>query len=136
MMPIALNELADTKDSSGYYIIHKAAKDGNLRLVRCFAEYNYNIEIKSNGDYQCTPLIFASREDRLGVVKYLISIGANKEAKDKDGWTSLIWASINGRLEVVKYLISVGANKEAKDNEGKTVFDRGNNDIKNYLSSL
>ncbi|KAI5532942.1 protein ubiquitination, partial [Trichomonas vaginalis G3] len=58
LMSIAFNELAKTKDSEGDYIIHKASQDGNLRLVQCLVEHNFDIEIKNNdGD---TPLIWAS----------------------------------------------------------------------------
>ncbi|EAX87669.1 sex-determining protein, putative [Trichomonas vaginalis G3] len=75
--------------------------------------------MKSNGE---TPLFIASQKGHLEVVEYLISIGANKEAKNKDGYTPLICASENGRLEVVKYLISAGADKEAKNNDGETAL--------------
>ncbi|EAX76733.1 ankyrin repeat protein, putative [Trichomonas vaginalis G3] len=51
----------------------------------------------------------ASFNGSLEVVKYLVSVGANKEASNKFGDTSLAMASYQNHLEVVKYLISVGA---------------------------
>ena len=74
--------------------------------------------------------------DRLEVVKYLISVGANKEAKTNSGYTPLILASRYGYLEVVIYLISIGADKEAKNKDGKTCFDLGNSEIREYISSI
>ena len=51
-------------------------------------------------------------------MKLLLEYGADKEAKDKDGWTPLIFASANGKTEVVKLLLEYGADKDAKDNTG------------------
>ncbi|EAY10801.1 hypothetical protein TVAG_122050 [Trichomonas vaginalis G3] len=48
-----------------------------------------------------TPLMFAS--DHLDVVKYLISFGANKEAKDHQNWTPLMCAS----QEVILTLLNI-----------------------------
>ncbi|EAY22274.1 ankyrin repeat protein, putative [Trichomonas vaginalis G3] len=81
----------------------------------------------------------ASEKGNLKLVKYLISVGADKEAKDKNGYTPLIWASRNGHLEVVKYLESVGADKEAKDKNGYTPLtyaaSKGHLEIVEYLIS-
>ncbi|EAY01802.1 hypothetical protein TVAG_111590, partial [Trichomonas vaginalis G3] len=89
----------------------KACEERNLERIKSIIENgNYNVE--SLG----LPLIFSSEYGHLEVVEYLISIGADKEAKDNFcGCTPLIWATENGHLEVVKYLISVGADKEAKN---------------------
>ncbi|EAY12193.1 hypothetical protein TVAG_003990 [Trichomonas vaginalis G3] len=83
-----------------------------------------------------TPLIQASYNGNLEVVKYLISVGADKEAKNNDGWTPLIQASFEGHLEIVKYLISVGANKQARDNVGRTSLYVSREEVKNYLISI
>jgi ankyrin repeat protein len=68
-------------------------------------------------------LINASSNGYLDIVQYLISKGANIEAKDNwifslnhiYGYTSLISASREGHLDIVEYLISKGANIEAKN---------------------
>jgi ankyrin repeat protein len=70
-------------------------------------------------------LINASINGNFDIVQYLISKGANIEAKGQwifsiihlYGMTSLINASSNGHLNIVQYLISKGANIEAKDND-------------------
>ena len=77
-----------------------------------------NVEAKDK--YENTPLICASENDNLDVVKYLVEqCHANVEAKNIDGYTPLIRASWNGHLDVVKYLVEqCHANVEAKDNDG------------------
>ena len=51
-----------------------------------------------------TPLLLAALKGHLEVVKFLVWIGCDKEAKHNDGSTLLHLASLNGHLEVVKYL--------------------------------
>ena len=55
----------------------------------------------------------AQRED-LEVVKYLVKIGANLEARDSSKRTPLMWVFQWGCLDVVKYLVEAGANIEAR----------------------
>ena len=95
MSSIAFNELAKTKDSDGNYIIHKAAEDGNLRLVERLVEHDFDIEI--NNKYGYTSLIYASLNGHLEVVQYLISVGADKEAKNHLGNTCLLYTSPSPR---------------------------------------
>ncbi|EAX68502.1 ankyrin repeat protein, putative, partial [Trichomonas vaginalis G3] len=52
-----------------------------------------------------TPLIYASWNNHLEVVKYLISVGVNKAAKDNEGKTALSHA----KGKVRDYLKSIGA---------------------------
>ena len=77
---------------------------------------------------------------QLAVVQYLISAGANKEAKNDLGCTPLALASQNGKLDVVQYLISVGANNETKTESGSTPLIHasinGHLDVVQYLISV
>ncbi len=56
-----------------------------------------------------------------GIVKYLISKGANVNLKDKEGKTALLWASSNS-LENATLLISNGAKVNEAANDGMTPF--------------
>ena len=58
----------------------------------------------------------------LPIAEYLISKGANIEAKDLWDRTPLHLASISGNTDIVRYLVSKGANKNAKDKDGKTPY--------------
>ncbi|EAY00952.1 histone-lysine N-methyltransferase, H3 lysine-9 specific, putative [Trichomonas vaginalis G3] len=77
--------------------------------------------------------MYASIEGHLEIVQYLISIGADKEAKDNDGYTPLLRSSEKGHLEVVQYLISIGADKEAKDNKGRSLMYFAKDNVKKFL---
>ena len=66
--------------------------------------------------------------NHLPIVEYLISKGANIEAKDNDDQTPLHWASKHGNTNVVKYLVSKGANKTTRDKDGKIPCDLADTD--------
>ena len=67
-----------------------------------------------------TPLLYATREGHLDVVKLLLSSGAELEKADADGVTPLLMAVLNGRLQLASFLIEQGANVHAADWYGET----------------
>ena len=56
-----------------------------------------------------TPLICASHNSHLDVVKYLIGQGAQIENPTIEGITALLYASREGHRDVVEYLVGQGA---------------------------
>jgi ankyrin repeat protein len=60
-----------------------------------------------------TPLYIACQENKLSVVKYLLSKTANIEATFKSGFTSMYIAAQKGHLEIVKCLLENGARVNA-----------------------
>ena len=80
-------------------------------------------------------------EGKLEIVKYLISKGANVNARFQkfNNTTILMFASGAGNLEIVQYLIIKGSDINARDNNGKTALMEasleGNLEIVKYLVS-
>ena len=71
--------------------------------------------VNSKDQYQQTPLHKASNCGNLKMVKVLIELGAEIEARrGQSELTSLHIASLLGRTDVVKFLIEMGAHIEAK----------------------
>ncbi|MGX2981911.1 ankyrin repeat domain-containing protein [Helicobacter sp. 23-1045] len=106
-------------------LIYDSARDGDLDKVKQLVEQQgvdvNAVHIDELG-LSSNALNIASYQGHLEIVKYLISKGANVNAKDSFGWTALISASSNGKLELVKYLISKGADVKAKSNDGYTAL--------------
>ena len=92
----------------------------NLEEAKRAIEAGANINTTKHHYWGNTPLHCAAEKGALGVVKYLVSQGANIEAKNIRGKTPLYKAAEQGHLEVVRYLVSQGANIEAKDDWGWT----------------
>jgi ankyrin repeat protein len=67
------------------------------------------------GDVLSDALYAAARNGHEGVVGYLLTRGANVDAKGVFGATGLHWAAINGHADTVALLIAHGANPALAD---------------------
>ena len=81
----------NAKNKYGYTSLHYAT---TLEVAKTLVEHGSDIESVDN-DYGYTPLIWHSYYGRVAIVKYLLSVGANKEAKNKYGETAYDVASSN-----------------------------------------
>jgi len=68
-------------------------------------------------------LLDTSKNGDVNKVKELLDKGADKEAKDKYGWTPLIYASWYGHTEIVKLLLEYGTDIKVYNNVNKTCLD-------------
>ncbi|WP_264376206.1 ankyrin repeat domain-containing protein [Wolbachia endosymbiont (group B) of Idaea aversata] len=152
--------ILEIRDNSGRVPLHCAASNGKLDIVKYFIdEEKVDVNVKDNNDD--TPLHLAT--GYLDVVKYLISKGANINAKCKAGKTPLDIAAYQKLSDVVEYLkqtqldldkklliaakggdlnkaidlISKGANVNVKDNNDDTPLHLavGYLDVVKYLIS-
>ena len=75
-----------------------------------------------NHKYQLgfTLLHYATKENRLEIIEYLVSSGCDINAVDDDGQTPLHKSAMFGHTESVKLLIDKGANVNQIDNNGNT----------------
>ncbi|EAY18311.1 ankyrin repeat protein, putative [Trichomonas vaginalis G3] len=93
------NFLEDLSEKGRINMLSKAKKE-------CLIQKNLN---------GCSMLHQAIEKGNIRLVKYLVSVGANKDVKNYIGITPLHIAIEKGNFEIVKYLISNGVDKEAKD---------------------
>jgi ankyrin repeat protein len=56
------------------------------------------------------------------VVRLLVELGADRDAKDNDGSTALHGAASGGHEAVVRLLVVLGADRDAIDNDGSTAL--------------
>jgi len=105
--------------------IFSAAKEGTVDDMRYFVEQNKSaIYMTDNNDW--TPLHYVvAQNSNVEVLKYLISQGANVNAKNKateamTDLTPLHIAAYKGDVEIAKILISAGANINIRTDAGLT----------------
>jgi ankyrin repeat protein len=101
--------------------LYTAAQAGNLSGVRTALEFWANINYRS-GQYSITPLMQASGNGYLEIVKYLVEKGASLNLFSNEGTTALMFAGNQGHLEVVKYLVEKGADITATDKNNRTAL--------------
>ena len=102
-------------------LVHVAAgSNSNLRLIKYLEESGFDLNARSK-EKHLTPLMFAVKNERTCVTRYLIDKFGNIDAVDKLGQTALHHSAYyGGNLENVKILLLNGANPNAKDCNGKT----------------
>eukprot|EP00468_Gymnochlora_sp_CCMP2014_P013296 CAMPEP_0167760826 /NCGR_PEP_ID=MMETSP0110_2-20121227/11807_1 /TAXON_ID=629695 /ORGANISM="Gymnochlora sp., Strain CCMP2014" /LENGTH=219 /DNA_ID=CAMNT_0007647391 /DNA_START=46 /DNA_END=705 /DNA_ORIENTATION=- len=100
-------------------LIRLISKGGSLAEVSSLLPSVKNLDAKTSDGY--TALIWATRRDRLNVVRMLVQRGATVDLPDNEGNTALIWASGYDQLELVKYFIEVAkANRDHQNQDGDT----------------
>jgi ankyrin repeat protein len=103
-----------------------ASRHGFHRVVRYLCTARHGIDsvnvIGNAGDNDAmTPLLWASQEGHLEVVKTLLGVaGVDVNKANSDGATPLHFASYHGHLEVVKTLVAAKADVDKADNGGET----------------
>jgi ankyrin repeat protein len=113
--------------SSGLFSIEsneilEAVRDGNIPGLKKLIKSKAKLDFVNSREM--TPLMIASADNNLEIVKILVEAGANINIKNNEnGKNALMYAASLGYFEVCDYLISQkGMLIDAKDKEGKTAL--------------
>jgi len=74
-------------------------------------------------EYNITYLMAAAMNGHENVVRVLVELGADLEAKDINGYTAFMLALFEGQIEVGKVLLSLGCDWEATNHSYETGLD-------------
>lgn len=95
------------------------------KIAKFLIESKANVNFISTLD-QATPLIYASQENNLRLVKLLIEYGANPNLTPIDGKNALMAACIQNNwrdnLELIRFLINITDNIDHKASNGETAL--------------
>ncbi|PAV63385.1 hypothetical protein WR25_06321 isoform B [Diploscapter pachys] len=98
-----------------------AAEEGNGEKVRELLEFDPSL-IKASDRDGYTALHRAAYNNHLPVVDYLLTHGADPEARTADGWTALMSAANWVNFEVIGRLLSHGVDPNARSNGNVTAL--------------
>jgi cytohesin len=105
-------------DEEGRTPLHRAAEEGNPKLVRLLLKYKADVRAV---DQACrTPLHAAAVSGDPDVLRLLLARGAPLNAVDRGGMTALHIAANRGLAEAVRVLLGHKANVDARDKKGRT----------------
>ena len=85
--------------------IHKAAWEGDIKAIEQHLAAGKDVNAKDEL-YGDTPLLWAAGFGHKGVVKMLITKGADVNAKADGGWTPLHYATGGNDMEIVELPVS------------------------------
>jgi ankyrin repeat protein len=100
-----VNQLSDGEHQTA---LHNAAGNGSEEVVRLMLETG-KCRINHQDKFGLTALHFASRKGYVGIVKRLITAGADPNIQENYGFTPLHEAAENNNLHIVTYLCGHGA---------------------------
>ncbi len=78
-----------------------AISKGDIDAVKKFIVYGTDVNEKSNG---MTPLMIAARYNKIEIIKFLLSNGAQLDAKDEKGFTALKYAELSSANDAIQLL--------------------------------
>jgi ankyrin repeat protein len=109
--------------TNGVTALHMAAIGGHEETAAFLI--SQGAECSSRTAVGVTPLMFACRQGRLGVLRLLLQhIGPEAlQERDENGMAALHWACEKGRGEVLRALLLSGADPTITDHEGRTPRD-------------
>eukprot|EP01117_Protostelium_nocturnum_P010683 TRINITY_DN3846_c0_g1_i1.p1 TRINITY_DN3846_c0_g1~~TRINITY_DN3846_c0_g1_i1.p1 ORF type:complete len:119 (-),score=51.98 TRINITY_DN3846_c0_g1_i1:232-588(-) len=111
-----------------------AVKTGDLDRVKEFVEKE-KLSVKTTDGNQRTPLHWAADFNQVSVIEYLLSKGADVNAKDKYGITPLLAAVYEDKANAVKVLLANKADASVKGPDGQTAKERADTaEIKKLLA--
>ncbi|XP_074859118.1 cyclin-dependent kinase 4 inhibitor C [Carettochelys insculpta] len=104
----------DLRDSTGFAVIHDAAREGFLDTLQTLLEFRADVNIKDNEGN--LPLHLAAKEGHLPVVEFLIKHTASEvEHRNNKGETAYDLAKLHDRNDIVRLMESSSLNAEAAD---------------------
>lgn len=114
----------DAQGSWGRTALSLASRNGHLSTMKLLIENNAQIEPDLRGKTPQLALVEASMSGHEAIVKFLLEIGAEPNARDCDGYTAISGASSRGHLAIVKLLIESGPeiDLDAKGNKLKSAL--------------
>lgn len=112
-------DLINARGESGITELYKAARAGNLMVVRFLLDSNADVNAGA-GSHPGTPLHAAAEAGNKAMVELLLSRGANVNAEDGNGETPLHQAAAKGYQVVAQVLLAKGAEVNARQRDGTT----------------
>lgn len=110
--------------------VHEAALSGDLNKLRGYTDGGGDLEVRGDKNWVSgiyhyggkTPLHMAVEGNQLQAVRYLISQGADIEAKTSSGETPLLLSAKAGNIAMFDFLLLSGAERFAVDKDGNTAL--------------
>lgn len=116
---------------SGHSIYHMAVEYDHI--IPLFY-YKDRVSLDIQNDFLATPQIYAVDQTSDTSAYFLISLGADQDKLDINGYSAQHWAANNGNTRMVRRLRQRDCNIKLKNNEEQTAIDIANN--KQYVNTL
>lgn len=104
--------------------IHYAAKHGHVEAVKILIQSGVDKETKTG--FGLTPLLISTEFGKLDLVKFLLSIGAERNVRTTDenyNMNALHYAAVGGHLDIVRVLLNAKIDRNKNTSIGFSALD-------------
>ncbi len=101
--------------------IFQATKNGDLDKIKKMLVKEPGL-INFKDERGVSTLHIAAESGQLGIIKFLIKNGLDKDMQDINKMTPLIYASRSGKIDLVKFFVELGANMNQQTQTGRTAL--------------
>jgi hypothetical protein len=101
--------------------LHEVVESGDVAEVRRLVAAGADVE-EPRGEHGIRPLHMAAGSGHVDVMRVLVQLGADRDAKAAHGGRPLHLAAYNGHVEAVRALMQLGVDKDAEDADGATAL--------------
>lgn len=108
----------DARSPDGFTPLHLAAYFGAPAAAALLIERGAHVDAVADNPQRVAPLHAAVAGRRPEVVRLLLAVGAQPDARQQGGWTPLLAAAQHGDAEMVSALLEAGADPVAANDEG------------------
>jgi hypothetical protein len=100
----------NAQDHNGWTPLYYACSEGHIEILDILIDANADLNLISNTDTKCSPLMIAALNDHAEIVKKLLEKKSDIDYRDTNGETALYQASYSGRNEIVDILLKANGN--------------------------
>jgi ankyrin repeat protein len=111
----------------------QAAEEGDLASLKHLLTRD---NVNERDGVHMAALHWAAENGHVSCVRWCLEMGADVNARDKDGWTPLFMASLCSKVDVVRVLLDAGANPDRATNFGHTPLHRAITDDRINVAQL
>ncbi|KAJ5357569.1 hypothetical protein N7541_004727 [Penicillium brevicompactum] len=122
-----------TLDNRGLSAMWWASRSGDTRVVDMLLRHGARINAI---EYDQSPLMFATSEENLNMVSFLVERGADLDARNSKGHTAVMTAAQGSKFKILELLVQKGADIHLRDNAGLTALDLARNEEANFSYSI
>ena len=90
--------------------MHYACSEGHIEILDILIDANADLNLISNTDTKCSPLMIAALNGHAEIVQKLLQKKSDIDYRDTNGETALYQASYSGRNEIVDILLKANGN--------------------------
>ncbi|GBN21247.1 Ankyrin-3 [Araneus ventricosus] len=110
----------NAKDYSGCNLLHKAASNGSLEIVKHLVDKNADVNAKDSKGAK--PIHYAALRGHQDIVQYFMELGLSINERGGRNWSLLHYAASRNHSGICKFLMENNLNVNVTDAQGNTAL--------------